>query len=150
MCTEISATQMSMVILFMFSFISLFGEVGSQVFVCDFAISPTHMNVYSSVCIKYCTISELKMWVKLTHYISPASGVSRAFSFSPSYLILTTSCRLGRVSLILGRVDVSLSLQPPLLLLAQRDWSILRPRRCSPLYHGISHHHYHWPEQGDR
>jgi hypothetical protein len=94
--------------------------------------------MYSSVCIKYYTINDFKRSVKHTCYVSPASGVSRAFSSSTSYLTLMTSGRLG--SLILGSVYMSLSLHPPPLLLTQRDSS--GPERCSPLSHRISYHHH--------
>lgn len=133
-------TQRVMIFL-IFSFISLVGGEVPRCSLNDFVTSLTFLNMYSSVCIKYYIINDFKRSVKHTCYISPASGISRAFSSSASYLTLMTSDRSG--SLILGSVDMSLSLQPPPLLLTRRDDSS-GPERCSPLSHGVSHHHHCW------
>ena len=62
------------------SFISLVGGEVPRCSLSDFVMSLTFLNIYSSVRIKYYTINDFKRSVKHTHYISPASGVSRAFS----------------------------------------------------------------------
>lgn len=84
------------------SFISLVGGEVPRCSLSDFVTSLTFLNIYSSVRIKYYTINDFKRSVKHTHYISPASGVSRAFSSSTSYLTLMVgqpdSEKCGRVT----------------------------------------------------
>ena len=110
------------------SFISLVGGEVPRCSLSDFVTSLTFLNMYSSICIKYYTINDFKRSVKHTCYVSPASGVSRAFSSSTSYLTLMTSGRLG--SLILGSVDMSLSLHPPPLLLTQTRLALKGAAPC--------------------
>lgn len=109
------------------SFMSLFRGVGSQVLHCIILLYHCHMHqiLYNH---------DLKTQVKYIQYISIASGISRPFSSSLSYLILMTFLQVGQgepYSEKRGHTSAC-SLLPSL---PWRTWSI--SGRCSPLHHGL-------------